>query len=63
MGVDAAFPWSDHADYPGLLELVERVQPKRVYNVHGFAREFAQTLRSRGLDAVAPGWHEQLALL
>jgi Cft2 family RNA processing exonuclease len=63
MGVDAAFPWSDHADYPGLLELVERVQPKRVYTVHGFAREFAQTLRSRGLDAVAPGWHEQLALL
>jgi hypothetical protein len=45
------------------LELVERVQPKRVYTVHGFAREFAQTLRSRGLDAVAPGWHEQLALL
>jgi Cft2 family RNA processing exonuclease len=63
MGVDAAFPLSDHADYPGLLELVERVQPKRVYTVHGFAREFAQTLRSRGIDAVAPGWHEQLALL
>jgi Cft2 family RNA processing exonuclease len=62
-GTDAAFPLSDHADYDGLLELVCLVQPKRVFTVHGFAREFAQTLRATGVDAVAPGWHEQLALL
>ena len=62
-GTDAAFALSDHADFAGLLELVTLVQPKTVYTVHGFAREFAQTLRSRGVDAVAPGWHEQLALL
>ena len=62
-GTDAAFPLSDHADYDGLLELVQRVQPKKVFTVHGFAREFAATLRERGIDAVAPGWHEQLALL
>jgi len=62
-GTDAAFPLSDHADYDGLLELVKQVQPKRVFTVHGFAREFAQTLRAQGIDAVAPGWHEQLALL
>lgn len=62
-GTDVAFPLSDHADYDGLLELVQAVQPKKVFTVHGFAREFAQTLRGQGIDAVAPGWHEQLALL
>ena len=62
-GTDAAFPLSDHADYDGLLELVKRVQPKKVFTVHGFTREFAQTLRAQGVDAVAPGWHEQLTLL
>jgi len=62
-GTDAAFPLSDHADYDELLELVKRVQPRKVFTVHGFAREFAATLRKLGVDAVAPGWHEQLALL
>jgi len=62
-GTDAAFALSDHADYDGLLELVKLVQPKRVFTVHGFTREFAQTLRTHGVDAVAPGWHEQMALL
>lgn len=62
-GTDAAFPLSDHADYDGLLQLVKQVQPKRVFTVHGFTREFAQTLRAQGVDAIAPGWHEQLALL
>lgn len=62
-GTDAAFPLSDHADHDGLLELVKQVQPKKVFTVHGFTREFAQTLRAQGVDAVAPGWHEQLALL
>ena len=62
-GTDAAFSLSDHADYDGLLELVKRVQPKKVFTVHGFTREFAQTLRAQGVDSVAPGWHEQMALL
>jgi len=62
-GTDAAFPLSDHADYDGLLELVKLVQPKKVFTIHGFTREFAQTLRAQGVDAVATGWHEQLALL
>jgi Cft2 family RNA processing exonuclease len=61
-GTDAAFPLSDHADYDELWELVKQVQPRKVYTVHGFAREFAADLRTRGVDAVAPGWHEQLAL-
>ncbi|MGC3957044.1 MAG: MBL fold metallo-hydrolase [Verrucomicrobiota bacterium] len=61
-GTDAAFPLSDHADYDGLLELVKLVQPKKVFTIHGFTREFAQTLRAQGVDAVAPGCHEQLRL-
>jgi Cft2 family RNA processing exonuclease len=62
-GTDAAFALSDHADYDELLELVKLVQPKKVFTVHGFAREFAADLRKLGVDANAPGWHEQLALL
>jgi Cft2 family RNA processing exonuclease len=62
-GTDAAFPLSDHADYEGLLELVKCVQPKQVFTVHGFTREFAQALRAQGVDAIAPGWHEQMGLL
>ena len=58
----AAFPLSDHADYPSLLKFVERVQPKRVFTVHGFAQEFAATLRQRGIDALALGRPNQLDL-
>jgi Cft2 family RNA processing exonuclease len=58
----AAFPLSDHADYPSLLKFVECVQPKRVLTVHGFAREFAATLRQRGIDALALGQANQLEL-
>ncbi|MBW0001250.1 MAG: ATP-dependent DNA ligase [Verrucomicrobia bacterium] len=60
---DAAFPLSDHADYPELLRYVELVQPKRVLTVHGFAREFAADLRRRGVEAWALGEDNQLELL
>ena len=60
--VDAAFPLSDHADFPDLLALVERVQPRLVYTVHGFAREFAATLRARGVEAWAIGQANQMDL-
>jgi DNA ligase-1 len=59
---DAAFPLSDHADYPDLLRFVEAVQPKQVLTLHGFAREFAQTLRDRGIEAWAIGEDNQLEL-
>ncbi|HTO04393.1 MAG TPA: ATP-dependent DNA ligase, partial [Opitutus sp.] len=59
---DAAFPLSDHADFPDLLRFVEAVQPKRVLTLHGFAREFAQTLRERGIEAWAVGQDNQLEL-
>lgn len=56
----AAFPLSDHAGFPDLLRFVELVQPKRVLTLHGFAKEFAATLRSRGIDALAVGQGNQL---
>jgi DNA ligase-1 len=59
---DAAFPLSDHADFPDLLELVKRVEPKKVLTLHGFAADFAQTLRELGYDAQALSENEQLAL-
>jgi Cft2 family RNA processing exonuclease len=58
----AAFPLSDHADFPDLLKFVELVQPRRVLTLHGFAREFAATLRGRGIDALAVGQPNQLDL-
>jgi len=58
----AAFPLSDHADFNDLLRFVELVQPRRVLTLHGFAREFAATLRARGIDALAPGHANQLDL-
>ncbi len=59
---DAAFPLSDHADYPDLLRFVELVQPSRVLTLHGFAQEFALTLRDRGIEAWAIGEENQLEL-
>jgi Cft2 family RNA processing exonuclease len=51
MGVDAAFPLSDHADYDDLLEYVRRVNPRQVYTLYGFAPQLAADLRARGYDA------------
>lgn len=59
---DKAFPLSDHADYLDLLNFVATVQPKTVFTVHGFAREFAATLRERGYEAWALGRENQLGL-
>lgn len=59
---DAAFPLSDHADFPDLLRFVELVRPKQVFTLHGFALEFARTLRDRGVEAWAIGQPNQLDL-
>lgn len=59
---DAAFPLSDHADYPDLLRYVQLVQPRRVLTLHGFAVEFARDLRFRGIEAWAINEANQLDL-
>lgn len=61
--VDRVFPLSDHADYPGLLESVERVSPSLVYTLHGSTREFARDLRARGIEAWSVYGDDQLELL
>ena len=58
----AAFPLSDHADFPDLVEFVKQVKPKKVFTLHGFAAEFAQTLRDLGFDAQPLSQEDQLAL-
>jgi Cft2 family RNA processing exonuclease len=59
---DAAFALSDHADFPDLLEFVRRVSPRKVYTLHGFAADFAQTLRELKHDAQALSEQEQFQL-
>ncbi len=61
-GVDAAFPLSDHADFNELVEFVRQVRPRRVFTTHGFAADFAATLRDLGFDAEALVAAEQLTL-
>jgi len=61
-GVDAAFPLSDHADFNELIEFVQQVRPRRVFTTHGFAADFAATLRDLGFDAEALVAAEQLTL-
>jgi len=62
-GCDAAFPLTDHADYPDLIRYVELVQPKRVLTLHGFAAQMAHDLRDRGLEAWALTEADQLELM
>ncbi|HEX5176239.1 MAG TPA: ATP-dependent DNA ligase, partial [Chthoniobacteraceae bacterium] len=60
--VDAAFPLTDHADYPDLVRYVELVNPQRVLTLHGFAAAFARDLRARGIEAWALSETNQLEL-
>lgn len=60
--VDEIFPLSDHADYPELIETVEEVKPRRVWLVHGYTREFAADLRTRGYEAWTLEAADQLEL-
>jgi Cft2 family RNA processing exonuclease len=60
-GVEEVVPLSDHADFDELLELVERLAPKKVYTHHGY-REFVETLRARGIDAELARPDAQLSL-
>ena len=56
---DGAFPLSDHADFPDLIEMVKQVQPKKVFTLHGFAADFARSLRELGFDAQSLSQNEQ----
>ena len=62
-GVDAAFPLSDHADFPSLLAYVRATGARRVFTVHGYADAFAATLRREGFRAEPLREQQQLELL
>src|SRR5204863_10055012 len=49
-------------DFPDLFEMVKRVDPKKFFTLHGFAADFAQTLRSLGYEAQALSETEQMSL-
>lgn len=51
LDADLLLPLSDHADFPGLLSIVERVRPSRIFTNHGYADTFSYLLRKRGLNA------------
>ena len=51
MDADCLLPLSDHADFPGLLGIVEQVGPRKVYANHGYSDVFSHLLRRQGLDA------------
>ncbi len=53
-GADQLIPYSDHADFTELLELVDRSGAKHVDVVHGYTAPFAHILRQRGYSASAP---------
>lgn len=52
-GADIAFPVSDHADYPSLVEFAKATGAREVVTLFGFAEELAHGLRKEGLFARA----------
>ncbi|MFT3913478.1 MAG: MBL fold metallo-hydrolase [Anaeromyxobacteraceae bacterium] len=62
-GVDAAFPLSDHADFPSLVRYAKASGAGRVFTVHGHAGPLAAALRKEGLRAEPLKEQAQLELL
>ncbi len=52
MRLDRAFVFSDHCDYPSLLQFVMKCNPEKIYTYHGFNVELAKDLKKIGYDAV-----------
>jgi putative mRNA 3-end processing factor len=62
-GVDAAFPLSDHADFPSLVRYAKATGAERVLTLHGHAEPLARALRHEGLRADPLEATAQLELL
>ena len=50
-GADYSVPLSDHCDFAELVRLVEESGADTVYTIHGFVSEFADHLKTMGIDA------------
>ncbi len=61
--VDAAFPLSDHADFPSLVRYAKATGAHRVFTVHGHAEDLARALRRDGIRAEPLAETRQLELL
>jgi putative mRNA 3-end processing factor len=53
---------SNHADFWELMEIIEKVEPERVFTVYGFSSELARILRGLGYEATAIGQNEAIPL-
>jgi putative mRNA 3-end processing factor len=62
LGVDEAIPYSNHADFMGLLAYVTATGAREVAAEQGFAEDFAMALCERGIDAYALGPPRQISL-
>ena len=62
-GVDAAFPLSDHADFPSLVRYAKASGAGRVFTLHGHADPLAKALRREGIRADPLEETAQLELL
>jgi putative mRNA 3-end processing factor len=60
---DAAFPLSDHADFPSLVRYAKATGATRVFTVHGFSDVLAAALRKEGVRADPLVEERQLELL
>lgn len=60
---DAAFPLSDHADFPSLVRYARATGATRVFTVHGFSDVLAAALRKEGVRADPLVEERQLELL
>lgn len=49
--VDAGFPISDHADWPGLLDTIKETGAEKIFVTHGFTSVLARYLQENGLSA------------
>ncbi|MBS7645570.1 MAG: MBL fold metallo-hydrolase [Candidatus Bathyarchaeia archaeon] len=58
----AGFPLSGHADFNQLSRYVEDTGARRVYVFTGFAREFSEHIRRRGVDSKPIPWISQREL-
>lgn len=63
MGVDEAFPLSDHADFEELLSFVKGCDPSIVFTNHGFVKELAVEIRRRLGITAEPLIRNQRSLL
>ena len=62
-GVDAAFPLSDHCDFPSLLAYARATGASRIFTIHGATDELAAALRKQGIRAEPLREGSQLELL